>query len=187
MSTMPIEDDSWSDLAAELGLEPVPQENLPADREELPASSSSVPSDEVAADLNHQPETRSEPEIENEVPDAIDSEADDTVIIPDLSSEIVAEEPGEEPGKVRKRRRRRRRRKKSGSTSANGAEIDTTDDMADEEEAEDGPVVEVEEIGGQIPEDDLEEPAAELARDVIANWNVPSWEQIIAGLYRPDR
>ena len=31
--------------------------------------------------------------------------------------------------------------------------------------------------------DDEEEPADE----VVSNWNVPSWDELIASLYRPDR
>ena len=36
---------------------------------------------------------------------------------------------------------------------------------------------------------DMADPdqAAEVLRDILAHWNVPSWDEIVAGLYRPER
>ena len=32
-----------------------------------------------------------------------------------------------------------------------------------------------------------EDAGGELLRDLIANWDVPSWDAIVTGLYRPER
>jgi hypothetical protein len=32
-----------------------------------------------------------------------------------------------------------------------------------------------------------EEAGGELLRELIANWNVPSWDEIVSSLNRPDR
>ncbi|HSQ56260.1 MAG TPA: hypothetical protein VLM40_11015, partial [Gemmata sp.] len=37
------------------------------------------------------------------------------------------------------------------------------------------------------PDESSEDAGGELLRDLIATWNVPSWDEIIGGLYRPDR
>jgi ribonuclease E len=109
---------------------------------------------------------------------------------PDEAAEEVAEvEPAEgaegegEPGQ-KKRRRRRRRRKKKGAAAA-GEEAGGVEGDAEEAETQleeddeapetnDGPAFE-------------EEVSPEATRDIIANWNVPSWEEIVAGLHRPER
>jgi ribonuclease E len=162
MSNVPIEDESWSDLAAELGLETGPGAPPPPPRREEPPADEPDPELDVAG---------------NGEPDAPDSEADDTEVIPALSGEPVAEGSADEPG-PRRRRRRRRRKKKGGAAEPTDAGAAAAED--DEAEAAD------EDEAGEVA-DGFEEPTAEIARDVIANWNVPSWEQIIAGLYRPDR
>jgi hypothetical protein len=107
----------------------------------------------------------------SELPDAEDVE--DTALEPGLSTEPSTEsdETGED-GK--RRRRRRRRRRKGGPAEAEDATGDAATDAGDADE--DGP-------------DDAtseSETRADLAmRDVVANWNVPSWDELIAGLYRP--
>jgi ribonuclease E len=172
MNAPPFEDDSWSDLAAELGLEAgaTPAGSVPPP---LPAAEES-PTEEPSA-LHH-------------IPDAQDhDDPDDTVIVPDLQDEST-DESGEEsagegesgaPGEAapgRKRRRRRRRKKGRGNQPAEEVaesetdEGDDEDDLeADAEEADEAPVL------------------VDPAREVITNWNVPSWESIVSGLYRPDR
>ena len=112
------------------------------------------------------------------------------------------------PGTGRKRRRRRRRRRKggvqpvgavAGATEDDGAdEAETTD--ANEEESADGdlePVVEGDyqdeaedatdtDVSSRDAEAD-EDAGGELLRELIANWNVPSWDDVVGGLYRPER
>jgi hypothetical protein len=116
-----------------------------------------------------------------------------------------------QPGTGRKRRRRRRRRRKGGQPAEAGTAEETESEKADagEGETEDSvfelvPVVaetesdEAEygdEPGDEIVEDTVEISAAEmeedaggeLLRELIANWNVPSWDDVVGGLYRPER
>jgi hypothetical protein len=40
-------------------------------------------------------------------------------------------------------------------------------------------------VGGQTEAD--EDAGGELLRELIANWNVPSWDDVVGGLYRPER
>jgi hypothetical protein len=111
------------------------------------------------------------------LPDAHDD--DDTMVEPALSAEpfVESEEAGpdeqtEEGGK--RRRRRRRRRRKGGAGEPVPAEAAT----AEGEEP-------VEEGFAEDEEPAAEAPANAVMRDVVANWNVPSWDDLIAGLYRP--
>jgi len=170
-------DDGWADLARELGLE---QPARP------PAPSAPVEADENG-DAERDPlfppaDGRPEPFQEYE-PDGEDG--DDA----DAGGETTGE-PGEE-GPKKKRRRRRRRKKKGGEagevgTAAGGdadEEGDEADDAAGGSEDEDEETEE-EEPAGRAPVDDGG-PTAEASRELIANWDVPSWEQIVAGLYRP--
>jgi len=125
---------------------------------------------------------------------------------------VAAEgEPGEgQPGTGRKRRRRRRRRKKGGPGEPAAGE---TAEAAPAEEAEaEEPVAsyrgsvrtaaprpepeeagfeeeaaEVGEESGGVALAAEEDTGGEMLRDLIANWNVPSWDEIVGGLYRPER
>jgi hypothetical protein len=81
------------------------------------------------------------------------------------------EELNEDGTKKRRRRRRRRGKKKVGPEGEATGEVD-----AGAEEVEE-PVAEVyDEDGGPTPE---------ASRELIANWDVPSWTEIVAGLHRP--
>lgn len=122
--------------------------------------------------------------------------------------------PGDgQPGTGRKRRRRRRRRRKGGAQTADmgtAEEIEqekneANDGETEEEEfelvpktaqAESGEAEYGDEPGDDFAEDemlersseDMEEDAGgELLRELIANWNVPSWDDVVGGLYRPER
>ena len=85
----------------------------------------------------------------------------------------AGEEELNEDGTKKRRRRRRRRGKKKGT----GPEGEATGEAeAGAEEAEE-PLAEVySEDGG---------PSPEASRELIANWDVPSWTEIVAGLHRP--
>ncbi|MCU0705551.1 MAG: hypothetical protein MUF18_16375 [Fimbriiglobus sp.] len=174
-------DDGWAELARELGLE--------NDRP-FPAAATDHP----AADL-HPPEDPAAPAADDEfveepglAPTAADIYADEAGDEPDDGEEADAEgEPTEtgEPGEPRKKRRRRRRRKgkKPGDpTAAPGAEGELSEESSEAEESE-----ESEEPA--IPSDGLveEEGATPAAtRELIANWDVPSWETIVnTMLFRP--
>ncbi len=105
-----------------------------------------------------------------EMPDAEDFE--DTALEPDLSSEPSSE--SDEQGEDGKRRRRRRRRRRKGGGPDSG---ETIADPADGAEAFDD--------GTDAAAVEGETPADLAMRDVVANWNVPTWDELIAGLYRP--
>ena len=116
-------------------------------------------------------------------------------------------EPGtdEQPGTGRKRRRRRRRRRRGGTeqtVEAGAAETDESEgdepgegveseQAGDFESSEAGFSDEVEEehdtelVASEVEAD--EDAGGELLRDLIANWNVPSWDDVVGGLYRPER
>jgi hypothetical protein len=111
-----------------------------------------------------------------EPPDRADAgdEGSGDATAPDLETETIAEklteaEPAEDADKPRRRRRRSRRKKADGQTGA-AAEAGEADDGASE-------------IAPADAAGEDEEPAPE----VIADWNVPSWNDLIASLYRPDR
>lgn len=83
-------------------------------------------------------------------------------------------EPAEEP---ERRRRRGRGRKKPGperepAVAESDPEADAAVEDDSDEEEEPG------ESGSALDDDEL---------DDLANWNVPSWSELIASLYRPER
>jgi hypothetical protein len=109
----------------------------------------------------------------SELPDAEDGE--DTALEPGLAAEPSAE--GDESGEGddgKRRRRRRRRRRKGGPAEGGDANGDASAESGDADE--DGP---------DESANEGETPADIAMRDVVANWNVPSWDELIAGLYRP--
>jgi hypothetical protein len=138
----PFDDVSWSDLAAELGVE-TPKAATPP---EPPLAEEPAPEDLGLALFDP-----------GQMPDAQDANPDTEVIEPG-SAESEAE---------RKRRRRRRRKKKT----------------------EIGEAPEGGEVVGEAPpatDDGVTQPS-ELLRDILKNWDVPSWGEIVGGLYRPNR
>jgi ribonuclease E len=208
-------DDHWTRLANELGLEPDPDRPPPAraDVAKDHADHGFEPAgDEPSAPprgrrRRHAPEreaettalTAGEPPAEPDLLDdepphsaggrprrgrkAADAESTDRAddesaggaTESDLETEVGEEasagaKPVEEADKPRRRRRRSRRKKANDQpeTAAGGA--DDTDAAATETVTADAA-------------DEDEDPAPE----VIADWNVPSWNDLIASLYRPDR
>ncbi len=91
------------------------------------------------------------------------------------SAGSAEENEGEEKGDGKRRRRRRRRgRKKEGGSDDSPTE--RTDDGEIEDTSEETPQ----------PISVLDEEAdEELSK--ISNWNIPSWEELIGSLYRPER
>ena len=109
----------------------------------------------------------------------------DTMIEPLLANEEFAPEEGEAaegdgpPGTGKRRRRRRRRRKggpdgagEGGTEGEAGAEGGDANDADPEGEVE--PTVPVE-----------TRTTADAIRELVRNWNVPGWNDVVAGLYRP--
>ena len=188
--TDPLDDDNgWADLARELGVDnstpthvpsPEPQSAHASVAETWDDESTSVEGEEVA-EFADSDEASSE-ESGDEFEDSEDGEgASDT----DTDSESeLPESPSDEsePGGKKKRRRRRRRRKKGGAESPEsvaGAEAAESEECDEEESESDS------EEWSEAEAEPVEEVAAETPYDVIANWNVPSWEEIVNGLYRP--
>jgi len=176
-------DDGWGDLARELGLDPPPA------RPQAPAAEAE-PEPEEEGDPLFAPADGQSDLFQEYEPDGGDAEAES-----DDGPEEGAEgeptgEPGEE-GPKKKRRRRRRRKKKGGETgevaapTATGEQDDEEDESEGEaEETAEDETEEDEEPARRAPVDDGG-PTVEASRELIANWDVPSWEQIVAGLYRP--
>ena len=159
-------DDPWADLYKDLDL-PV-AEPAARPRDDSPEPPAGFGLDEPAAE---------EASVLGEGDDEgfADDEADDAAAI---GEEEGAAAPGDDEGGPKKRRRRRRRRKKKPGTEggdAAPAEVEA-DEPAEFEPADAG-----------TDEDAGTEFTPELTRDLIANWNVPSWSEIVAGLYRPER
>lgn len=173
-------DDDWAELARELECD------RPSTPEPVPAESADTAN----------PET---PEVEAEIVDDVGE--------PDESPEIEAAESGttetepepsdNPPGTGRKRRRRRRRRRKGGGQPtdsavdepATEAETEPNETASESIEADADYTEEVayDTAGVTSAADAEEDVGGELLRELIANWNVPSWDDVVAGLYRPER
>lgn len=173
-------DDDWAELAREL------ERDRPSTPEPVPAESADTAN----------PET---PEFEAEI---IDDAGE-----PDEAPEIEATESGttetepepsdNPPGTGRKRRRRRRRRRKGGGQPAESAVDETATEAETEPNETSSESIEAdadytEEVaydttGVTSAADAEEDVGGELLRELIANWNVPSWDDVVAGLYRPER
>ena len=87
----------------------------------------------------------------------------------------AGEEELNEDGTKKKRRRRRRRSKKKGPGLPGEAGA----------ESEGPETAEAEEPLAEVYADDGG-PSPEASRELIANWDVPSWTDIVAGLHRPN-
>jgi ribonuclease E len=188
--TDPNDDDTWGELARELEID-------------KPAAEPPSPTGEAVA------------EDVGEFEDAGLVEAEPGAAEGEFDAEDAEGEPGEggpgegPPGTGRKRRRRRRRRKKGGPAGQPGSEAaEGAEPVAAEPEADDAepverpqPVVraraeaeveadddEAEEIEpAAVPLAAEEDTGSEVLRELIASWNVPSWDDIVSGLYRPER
>jgi ribonuclease E len=180
-------DDDWSELSRELGLEnaSTPGDNL-------------APTPEAAAPY---PEDETPPDMDADAAGA--GEGDETEE-GEAGGDSAPDGEGQ-PGTGRKRRRRRRRRKKGGAASTDveavqSGEVDETPVAGEDEvlaeayperspreerDADDDGAMEVEPEAAPLAAE--EDTGGELLRDLIATWNVPSWDEIVGGLYRPDR
>ena len=187
-------DDGWADLARELGLESGGESPRVAVNAPQPVSPGSEPDPRSGADENNDAEGWVELE---EVDVEALSPADDTALPNDSDAEEGgdvddgeddeegssegSDEDSVEPGTKKRRRRRRRRKKKSPEEAgpiAESSPVETARDASDESDLEQSANHE----GGIF---DPEEVSPEMTRELIRTWNVPSWEEIVAGLYRP--
>ena len=197
--TDPFSDDSWDELTRELGVEKTPTPS----REPDPTTESAEFSEEFGELSGIEVDSQSdEGEFDGDLGDEAEGDAPDGVDAP----------PGDEqPGPGRKRRRRRRRRKK-GPGEGEGVEGTSGEEAAEpsppvaprparmplpprmvREEPEyaeaeyDASSDELEPVGAPLATEEEEDTAGEVLREMIANWNVPSWDSIITGLNRPER
>ncbi len=168
------DDDNWAELADALGID------TPATQARKQAQTPAEPPP-PAADVS----------AFDDLPDAAEPDAD-TLLEPMLAAESPSEPAGEGEGDGEKKRRRRRRRRKKGGAGepvAAGVEADGDEESDDaapgfstesesDIEDEDG---EPEPVGVGI----ADEPTPDAVRELISNWNVPSWQEIVSGLYRP--
>lgn len=176
--------DDWAELAREFALDkPAPAEPAP---EEAEAEAAPVEAVEGAPE-------------EGEAED--DFEDGDEAAPADGESAPEGDGTG---GTGRKRRRRRRRRRKGGDAAApalvrdEGDEGEAPDEAAEPEPEALAETDEAEALArdeGDEAEDYDPEPAplhaeedtaSEVLRELIATWNVPSWDSIVSGLYRPN-
>jgi hypothetical protein len=160
------ENDPWADLYADLGVT------------EKPATKSNHATPEPIDFINADDE---------------EDDGDDT----EVEGMVLGEgESEDEPGTKKRRRRRRRRSKKKpeGTLNADGTTTEANEDAgeptltseADEETSIDDSAYEDEEEPAKTLEPVLEGATNEMTRELIANWNVPSWEEIVTSLYRPN-
>jgi hypothetical protein len=173
----PHDDSDWADLAEELGLEAKPKPkpySPPADESTQTGFASRG---EAADRLEAFPETPW-PEDPNpdasgvaplaDLPDASSHDDEqDTLIDPLLANEEYAadDEPageGDSDGEPGKKKRRRRRKRRGGG---------------------DGEAVDGEAPAAEVPVEPRS--MADAIKNLVANWTVPGWNDIVAGLYRP--
>lgn len=205
MSSPASGNDDWDDLARELGVSKSdPQPAPPPDMVERIVDAEAVEPHHGDPRAEDDAFGAGEPEAAaDETPDA---QADDS---PSATGEPI---PAGDAEGDRKRKRRRRRRRRKGApvegTEAVGTGPDDDAAEPDEDEvAEAGEGAEAsdedafadaageaaEDAGDTDDEDALqpvgaeeEDVATDALRDLIANWNVPAWDEIIGGLYRPN-
>lgn len=101
----------------------------------------------------------------NALPDAVEP-GSDTVVLEAPESPDSAEADAE------RKRRRRRRRKKKGDAIGEAAEGEPSEAEAPER---------------RVSVDESITQPSELLKDIVKNWDVPGWDEIIGGLYRPQR
>ena len=181
---MPDEPDPWADLYADLGVD---SQTPPRDK---PRESflGGVPTGDL-----------------DSLPVEPDSDADDA---PE-GSESGEGELDEDGQPKRRRRRRRRGRGRKGEAGGELPEGDDAPpmpapgepivleapaaydaeggDFDSEEEPEPAGVASESRAGGEPADYGVEDATPAATRSLIADWNVPSWQEIVAGLYRPER
>ncbi len=199
----------WRELHKLLGLPPESQAAAPErapPRAEPPAEASAVP-------LPHREPEEERDLAEEELGEPLEEEVEtpppeEEEILPPPSAREEQEEEAEaladeeEPPRRGRRRGRRGRRGRPGreeearrpvSLETDDTEVEPAEDVSgrehplrspDEEPAEDlssEDEEELEPVSDSTDEDD-DEPM-----ETFADWNVPSWQEIVASLYRPDR
>jgi hypothetical protein len=179
-------DDNWAELYRELGVE---------DSEPTTSTPPEEESAEEVIELMEPEEVVGPEEIRSEDTGTDDEEVgEEEFALEDAGADVAVAGTADEgePGQRKRRPRRRRRKKKGGQPGAEAAaagevagdeETAGTDAIETETQPEDGDDL----LGAVVGPGVEDEASPEMTRDIIANWNVPSWEEIVAGLYRPER
>jgi ribonuclease E len=192
-------DDDWAELARELERDK-PSSPPPA-HERAHSPPPPEPVDHSPLDLNSERIEASITEEFEEVSEGASEGESDSDSEPGSESGSA----DDQPGTLKKRRRRRRRRRKGGGgqpsdlgpnedqeSEKESAEAESEEPALSTEagigeteyaEEEDAAFEPVRQVGSEADED----AGGELLRELIANWNVPSWEDVVSGLYRPER
>lgn len=163
-------DDPWADLYADLGVTERPSP--------IPATFATSPEvDDQSGDASDEDEAEG------------DDEAD--------GGEGAPPELDEHGNPKKRKRRRRRRSKKKGDEVGPAPTLYDNNEPLPRVAARAPAIVDSEEPELSAEEDDGEETVpdvsaleggtSEMTRELIATWNVPSWEEIVTGLYRPER
>lgn len=193
-------DDDWDELARELNVQKAPPADQQSHTPNLHPDTDDAPA--PAADVGF-------PEDDPDTFAGEEAAADEAGEFEGEGEQPAGEGQEEQPGTGRKRRRRRRRRKKGGGAEAPAGEAGEAAPAAEEAEEpvasyrgsvrvtaprpepEEGgfedEAAEVAEESGGVSLAAEEDAGGEMLRDLIANWNVPSWDDIVTGLYRPER
>jgi hypothetical protein len=188
MSDTSNHDDHWRRLAAELGLDagPLPEQSPPSAPPPEPVAREEVPAFREAEAEPSRGRRRRSPEPE-ELPlepapvedvglfaPAVEAEIEGADVeasaVPEVrpdAAEEASDDLADQQGSKRRRRRRPRRKKKGDGPAETAA--------GEEQAAHD--------TAADPARDDDDEPVEDLAR----NWNVPSWDELIGSLYRPER
>jgi len=173
-------DDSWGDLAAELGVEtPKPVKPVrvePPSPLPTPVAAASLGDSEpepdptdlsssLFANLPAEPRLQAAPKVVVEAAEEVAPEAIAHMLLeadePGADSEVI--ELGGTDEQKKRRRRRRRGKKKDGEPNGDAIETEDTDEA------------------------EVVTQPSEMLRDIISRWDVPSWEEIVTGLHRPNR
>jgi hypothetical protein len=160
-------------------------EAVPAENPELVETEKEIASEAAALET----EAILEFESDQEAP-AGESELAETGSEDEVGEE-GPDEPGESSGRNQEgRRRRRRRRKKSTAPAPESAPVVETFHPEVDEDADELEVDEefaVEEDSEEVEKDPVHEEEDDEEFDDLSNLNVPLWNDIVAGLYRPER
>ncbi len=204
---------SWHALQVELGLvstnEPPATPKFQAKPSSLPPSiSEEIPSAVAPPLARLAPPAEEMPEVIEEVPafddvpaaaipaETAEGPVDHPVEVGEAPEEVESEPPPEEEKRRGRRRGRRRRgRKQAGEAPADGQAIDTVEqgeaggfagageagsrDLADGDDNAEGT--------DSTPLAEDEEDEEEVEPMSFADFNVPTWQELIASLYRPER
>jgi ribonuclease E len=192
MTTNPTEpqnaDDRWYELQIQLGLIPAPPAAAPVRPPEPPPAPPPPP---VAVAPPPALEPDDEPGDELPPIEELDLEAPADALVeslPPAGDEDDAggtddEDKGQGDGRKRRRRRRRRRKDRPDDATATTTEPKPSEDaepIEAPEPAEMNDDVAIE-VGGPSDDEAIAEP------EPVLEWNVPSWQELISSLYRPER